>query len=276
MPLSISDTVRLASGAKMPLLGLGTYRAEEGPAVERAVTTALRLGYRSIDTASLYGNEASIGKALRVGGVPRTEVFLATKVWNGEQGYADTLQALRRSLDRLGTDYVDLYLVHWPVPRYMAQTWRALEELHRTGKAKAIGVCNFLVHHLDALSEFAEVPPMVDQFEFHPRLQQPELVGYCGGHGIQVQAWAPTMRQGVLGVPELVSMGQRYGKTAVQVTLRWMLQKGIAAIPKSVHPERIAENADLFDFELTGEDMDAIDRLDEGRRIGPHPDEFVG
>lgn len=275
MPLSISDTVRLASGAKMPLLGLGTYRAAEGPAVERAVTTALRLGYRSIDTASLYGNEASIGRALRTGGVPRTEVFLATKVWNDEQGYSDTLQALRRSLDRLGTDYVDLYLVHWPVPRYIAQTWRAMEELHRTGKAKAIGVCNFFVHHLDALAEFAEVAPMVNQFEFHPELQQPELVGYCREHGIQVEAWAPTMRGGVLEIPELVSIGKARGKTAVQVTLRWMLQKGIAAIPKSVHPERVAENCDIFDLELTPEEVDAIDRLDKGHRIGPHPDEFV-
>jgi diketogulonate reductase-like aldo/keto reductase len=276
MPLSIGDTVRLASGAKMPLLGLGTYRAEEGPAVERAVTTALRLGYRSIDTASLYGNEASIGRALRTSGVPRTDVFLATKVWNDEQGYSDTLRALRRSLDRLGTDYVDLYLVHWPVPRYIAQTWRAMEELHRTGKAKAIGVCNFLVHHLDALAEIAEIAPMVNQFEFHPQLQQPGLVSYCRKHAIQVEAWAPTMRGGVLEIPELVSIGEAHRKTAVQVTLRWMLMKGIAAIPKSVHPQRVAENCDIFDFELTPEEADAIDRLDKGHRIGPHPDEFVG
>lgn len=276
MALSISSKTKLANGVEVPLLGLGTYKTDEGPQVEGSVRTALELGYQSIDTASLYGNERGIGRVLAESGVARGDVFIATKVWNDEQGYAQTLAAIVRSLERLGTDYVDLYLVHWPIPRLMADTWRAMEEILARGEARAIGVCNFLEHHLHSLIEIAETPPMVDQFEHHPRLQQPGLVELCRAHGIQVEAWAPTMRGRVLDIPDLVAIGAKHGKTAIQVTLRWDVQRGIVAIPKSVHAHRIRENADIFDFELDPHDMAAIEALDRGQRIGPHPDTFPG
>jgi diketogulonate reductase-like aldo/keto reductase len=275
MDMDIRSTTRLANGVDMPRLGFGTYRIDEGPDIERSVAAALAAGYRSVDTASMYGNERGVGRAIRESGLPRSDVFLATKVWNDEQGYPRTLAAIERSLDRLGTDHVDLYLVHWPVEKLMAETWRAMEEILDSGRARAIGVCNFLVHHLEELSTTARVPPMVDQFEFHPRLQRPELVDHCLANGIQPEAWAPTMRGRVLSVPELVSLGERHGKTAVQVTLRWILQRGIVAIPKSTHPERIAENSDIFDFELSVEEMSAIDALDDEGRIGPDPNTYA-
>jgi diketogulonate reductase-like aldo/keto reductase len=270
---SIGDTVTLANGVEMPRLGLGTYKSAEGGDVERAVAAALALGYRLIDTASMYGNEVGIGRALAESGVPRDEVFLTSKVWNDEQGYDETLAACERSLTRLGTGYLDLYLVHWPRPE-TPETWRAMERLLDEGIVRAIGVCNHLQHHLERLLETASVLPMVNQYEFHPYLQQTSLLGYCEGHDIVVQAWAPLMRGRVAEVPEIVEIAQRHGKSPAQVAIRWILQHGVATIPKSVHPERIAENADVFDFALTVDQMRAIDALDRGERLGPHPDRF--
>ena len=193
-------------------------------------------------------------------------------MWNDEQGYSEALAACERSLRRLGTDYLDLYMVHWPLPATLASTWRAMEELYATGKVRAIGVCNHLPHHLEELLRTAAVVPMVDQVEFHPRLQQPGLQAYLAEHDIALEAWAPIMRGGVNDIPELVEIGRVHGKSAAQVSIRWILQMGYVAIPKSVHADRIAENADVFDFELTDEQMETIDRLDTGQRIGPDPD----
>lgn len=269
----IGDTVTLANGVEMPRLGLGTYKAAEGGDVERAVTYALKIGYRGIDTASLYDNETGIGTAIAASGVPRAEVFLASKVWNDEQGYDSTLSAFETSLVRLGTDYLDLYLVHWPRPE-TPQTWRAMERLYGEGTVRAIGVCNHLEHHLESLIAAAHVPPLVNQYEHHPLLQQPDLLGYCEGHDIVVQAWAPLMKGRVTELPTLVEIGRHHNKTPAQVTVRWILQHGITTIPKSVHPERIAENADVFDFTLTVDEMREIDLLDRAERLGAHPNRF--
>ncbi len=268
---NMTATIRLANGIEMPRLGLGTYKSAEGGDVERSVATALALGYRSIDTASLYGNEAGIGSAIAASGVPRGEIFLASKVWNDEQGYDETLEAFERSLKRLGTSYLDLYLVHWPRPQ-THETWRALERLYAEGAARAIGVCNHLEHHLEALLAVADVAPMVDQYEFHPWLQQPTLRAYCQAHDIVVEAWAPLMKGRVAEVPELIAIGAAHDKTPAQVAIRWLLQLEVVTIPKSVHAGRVAENADVFDFSLTAEEMGAIAALDRGNRFGPEPD----
>lgn len=272
MQLSIASAVTLSGGGEMPRFGLGTYKSLPGEEVEHSVEYALRAGYRSVDTASLYGNEEGIGAGIRASGVPRDEVFVATKVWNDEQGYEGTLAALDRSLSRLGTDYVDLYLVHWPIEAHLESTWRAMEALHADGKARAIGVCNFLPHHLEPLLKLADIPPVVDQVEFHPRLQQPGLQAYAAEHDIVLEAWAPIMRGRANDVPELVEIAQRHGKTPAQVAIRWVLELGYVVIPKSVHDERILENADVFDFELSDAEMSVIDTLDAGARIGPDPD----
>jgi len=272
---SLADTVEIAPGVAINRLGLGTYRAGEGSDVEGEVRYGLSIGYRTIDTAALYANEGSVGRILRESGLARDEVFVTTKLWNNDQGYDSTLRAFDGSLGRLGFDYVDLYLVHWPSPEKMRETWRAMEEIHASGRARAIGVCNFLVHHLETLGGLANVPPALNQFEHHPRLQQPELVEYCQGHGITVQAWAPIMRGRVLLIPELVQIAQAHGKTPAQVSIRWILQRGVTTIPKSIHERRLAENADVYDFELTGAEMAIIESLDRAERIGPDPDRYA-
>ncbi|NTU71481.1 MAG: aldo/keto reductase [Coriobacteriia bacterium] len=272
---SLADTVEIAPGVLMPRLGLGTYKSDEGPDVEGEVTAGFELGYRLIDTAALYGNEPSIGHALRASGIPRDEVFLTTKLWNDDQGYESTLSACESSLERLGVDHVDLYLIHWPWVERMRDTWRAMEQLLASGHTRAIGVCNFLPHHLDTLAEFASVMPAVNQFEFHPRLQQPELQAACERYGITLQAWAPIMRGRVNLIPELVGIAGAHRKTPAQVSIRWILQKGFVTIPKSIHPARIAENCDVYDFELTAEEMATIDALDACERIGPNPETYV-
>ena len=273
-PESIADAVILSSGTRMPLLGVGTFRSAPGQETTHSVAAALQIGYRSVDTASMYENEANVGEAILASGIPREELFVASKVWNDEQGYEGTLAAFERSRGRLGLDYLDLYLVHWPVPRLMAGTWRAMEELHASGRARAIGVCNHLIAHLEVLLALAEVVPAVNQVEFHPRLQQPALQQFCVQHRIQVEAWAPLMRGGVFQIPEIVEIAGRHAKTPAQVTLRWMMQKRVVTIPKSVHEERLRENADIFDFELSPAEIDAIDALDSGQRLGRHPDSF--
>ncbi|PKQ30457.1 MAG: aldo/keto reductase [Actinobacteria bacterium HGW-Actinobacteria-10] len=275
MRLDITSTVTLANGVEMPRFGLGTYKAAEGREVESEVAVALEAGYRAIDTASLYGNEAGIGRAIASSGIARKEIFLTTKVWNDEQGYESTLEAFDRSLERLRTDYVDLYLVHWPIARHYAATWRAMEEILESGRTRAIGVCNFLTQHLDALEAVSQVRPMVNQVELHPRLQQPELQAYCHERHIVQEAWAPIMRGRVFDIPEIVEIGRSHSKSAAQIAIRWVLQSGHVVIPKSVHAERIRENADVFDFELSEAEMAVILSLDRGERIGKDPDEFV-
>ncbi|WP_145264106.1 aldo/keto reductase [Planctomycetes bacterium Pan216] len=274
MASSLMETVELRNGTWMPLLGLGTFKAEEGGQVEQAIKWALEMGYRSIDTASIYGNEAGVGKALAESGVPRDEIFLTTKLWNDDQGYDATMRAFDASLERLGTAYVDLYLVHWPVRDKIQETWQAMNAIHRSGRAKAIGVSNFLEEHLTELLNGSGITPMVNQIEFHPRLQQPGLIEFCEGRRIVVEAWSPLMRGEVLTIPELVQIGEKHGKSAAQVTLRWQIQRGIVTIPKTVNQDRLASNAAIFDFELTEEEMGAINALDQDQRTGPDPKTF--
>jgi diketogulonate reductase-like aldo/keto reductase len=271
---SLEDRVEIAPGVEMTRLGIGTFRSAGGYEVEHEVAYALRVGYRGVDTASMYGNEEGVGRAIARSGLPRDSVFLATKVWNDEQGYDRTLAACERSLRRLGVDHVDLYLIHWPVPGLLRDTWRAMERLREDGQVRAIGVCNFLVPHIQELLSFANVPPAVDQVEHHPRLQQPDLRTFLGASGITMQAWAPIMRGGVAQIPEIVQIAAEHRKTPAQVTVRWILQHGVTTIPKSVHEARIDENADVFAFELTDREMAIIDGLDRAERLGRHPDSF--
>ena len=272
MAESIQDTVTLHNGVAIPWLGLGTWKATEGGDVEQAIATALELGYRSIDTATVYGNEAGVGRAIAESDVPREEIFLTTKVWNSDQGYDAALRAFDASLERLGVDSVDLYLVHWPVPGKYKETWKALEQIYRDGRARAIGVSNFLEHHLRDLLVEAEIVPMVNQIELHPHLVQPELLAYCREQRIRVEAWSPLMRGEVFEIPTIREIAETHGKTPAQVVLRWDLQHGAVTIPKSVRREHIAANADIFDFQLSDEQMRALDALDQHRRNGPDPD----
>lgn len=220
----------------------------------------------------MYQNEPGVGRGIKESGVPREEVFVTTKVWNTDQGYDQTLRAFERSIDRLGFEYVDLYLIHWPVPGKYKATWKALEELYRQGRVKAIGVSNFLKHQLVELLTVCEIKPMVNQMEFHPYLVQPSLLDFCRKNQIQYEAWSPIIKGKVTNIEVLRLLGEKYGKSSVQVVLRWDLQKGVVTIPKSSNPDRIKSNADLFDFELSEEDMKRIDLLDRYSRIGPDPD----
>jgi diketogulonate reductase-like aldo/keto reductase len=272
--MDIATKVRLNNGVEMPWLGLGVFRAEDGKEVENAVVTALKHGYRSIDTAAVYQNERGVGLGMKKSGVPREEVFLTSKVWTSDQGYKSTMRAFEESLDRLQTNYLDLYLIHWPKGKLSSETWKAMEELYEKGLIRAIGVSNFLVHHLENFLPECKVIPAVNQIEFHPELIQPELLEYCRGKGIQPEAWSPIMKGKVLNIPVLQALAAKYRKTPVQIVLRWDIQKGVVTIPKSVKPERIISNADIFDFELSDEDMAKIDSLDKNRRLGFHPDEI--
>ncbi|MBB5174142.1 aldo/keto reductase [Texcoconibacillus texcoconensis] len=270
----IQDKVKLANGVDMPWFGLGVYKAEAGDEVKTAVQTALDVGYRSIDTASFYHNEQGVGEAIEASGVPKEDIFITTKVWNDEQGYEETLQAFESSRKKLGVDVIDLYLIHWPVGGKFVDTWKALEKLYHDGLVRAIGVSNFNIEHLETLFEHAEVKPMVNQVELHPRLTQEELHAFCKNHSIQIEAWSPLTRARIFGHPVLKQLAEKHGKTEAQVILRWDLQKEIVTIPKSVTPKRIEENADIFDFELTAEDIEAIDNLHTGERFGPNPKDF--
>lgn len=270
--MDISSKVKLNNGVEMPWLGLGVFRSEDGPEVENAVKTALDNGYRSIDTAAIYQNERGVGNAIRESVVPREEIFLTSKVWNSEQGYKTTLGAFDESMEKLQTSYLDLYLIHWPKGRKSVETWKALEELYEKGRIRAIGVSNFLVHHLEDFLPECKITPAVNQVEFHPELIQPELLEYCKKKGIQQEAWSPIMRGRVNNIPLLKELAKKYNKTPVQVVLRWDIQLGVVTIPKSVNPERIVSNVDIFDFELNPDDMEQINQLDKNKRIGFHPD----
>lgn len=268
------DTMKtLANGIKMPRLGLGVWRATDDEAMN-AVKWALEAGYRLIDTAAIYKNETGVGQGLKQAGVAREDIFVTTKVWNDDQGYESTLKAFDESLGRLGLDYVDLYLIHWPVTGKFQDTWRAMEEIYKTGRAKAIGVSNFHQQHIEKLLETATIMPMVDQIELHPTLTDVELRKYLADKDIAVEAWSPLGQGKILQDPTLIAIGEKYGKTAAQVILRWHLQSDIIAIPKSVHEDRIKENFNVFDFELSAEDMEQINAMNRNEHYGTNPDKF--
>jgi diketogulonate reductase-like aldo/keto reductase len=269
---SIQDTYTLSNGVKMPVMGLGVYKNTDEQELSGAIEAALNAGYRHIDTAAVYNNEEGVGKAVKKSGISREELFITTKVWNTDQGYEETLAAFDKSLKALNMDYVDLYLVHWPMPGTYVDTYRALETLYDEGKVRAIGVSNFHQHHLEELFKHCKVKPMLNQVEYHPHLPQRELKAFCEEHQIQLEAWAPLKRGGLFDNPLILNMGDKYGKTPAQIILRWDIQNGVSTIPKSVTPSRIEENADVFDFKLTVEEMKQINALKNGERMGKNPD----
>ena len=264
----------LHNGVYMPYLGLGVYLSKDGTEVINAVKWALEAGYRHIDTAAIYGNENGVGHGVRESGIPREDIFLVSKVWNSDQGYESTLKAFDESLHRLKTDYLDLYLIHWPVKGKYKETWKALEHLYEQKRIRAIGVSNFLQHHLEDLLKDAAIVPMVNQVEYHPYLAQPALKSFCELREIQYEAWSPLMQGHVFEIDVFKKMAARYHKTIAQIVLRWDLQKGVVTIPKSSKKDRIIDNANIFDFELSDTDMALLDGLDRGKRFGPDPDTF--
>lgn len=274
MMQDLRSATTLSNGVKMPWLGLGVFKVQEGDEVINAVKAALELGYHHIDTAAIYRNEEGVGLAIKESNIPREELFVTTKVWNKAQGYESTLAAFEKSRAKLGLDYIDLYLIHWPVNGMYVETWKALEQLYREDKVKAIGVSNFHIHHLQDILESCHVKPMVNQVEYHPYLSQRELKLFCQEHHIQLEAWSPLMQGKILDDPILISLAEKYGKTVAQIVLRWNLQNEVVTIPKSIRPERIKENADVFNFELSLEDMELIHDLNKNERIGPDPDNF--
>lgn len=270
--MSLTTTKTLSNGVEIPVIGLGVFKIDDGESVYDAVRSALEIGYRHIDTASTYKNEEGVGRAIADSGIPRDEIFVTTKVWNDEQGYEETLAAFDRSLKRLNMDYVDLYLVHWPIPGLYKESWKALEKIYHDKKARAIGVSNFHPHHLDDLLPDAKIKPMINQIELHPQLSQVEVRAYCKEHDIAVQAWSPIGKATYLDNPVLQELAKKHNKSAAQIMIRWDYQNDIITIPKSVHPERQKENADIFDFELSSEDMEKIEGLNNGNRLGTDPD----
>lgn len=271
---NVQDTTTLYNGVKMPWLGFGVFKVKDGQEVVEAVKTAIQAGYRSIDTAKAYNNETGVAQGIRESGVAREDLFITTKVWNSDQGYESTLAAFEASMERLELEYLDLYLIHWPVKGKYKDTWRALEKLHREGRIRAIGVSNFQIHHLEDLMTDATIKPAVNQVELHPLLIQSELRDYCSKHQIQIEAWSPLGQGNLLEHPLLREIAAKYGKSPAQVILRWDLQNGIVTIPKSVTPQRIRENADLYDFELTADEVEQINGLNENKRFGSDPDNF--
>ncbi|PWG62167.1 aldo/keto reductase [Bifidobacterium callitrichidarum] len=273
--MAIQSTIMLNNGTVIPQVGLGVFQTPDGETTVNAVETALATGYRHIDTAMIYGNEASVGEGIRRSGVPRGDIFLTTKLWNDDIRARRTKEAFQESLDRLGVDYVDLYLIHWPVDGWH-EAWDAMQEIYASGRAKAIGVSNFQKHHIDELLAGSDVKPAVDQIESSPQFTNQQLIDDLTGLGIATEAWSPLGGTGgnLLSDPELARIGAEYGKSAAQVVIRWHIQRGIVVLPKSTHAERIRQNFDVFDFELSDADMKAINALETGRRNGADPDNF--
>ena len=273
--MSFNEKIMLNDGRQMPLLGLGVYKAVGENEVEQAIADAADAGYRLIDTASVYKNEDGVGRGIKALTIPRDELFVTTKIWNTAQRIGDVEDSFNRSLERLGLDYVDLYLIHWPVPGCYADTWKALEKLQSQGRVKSIGVSNFHIHDLEILKKISDVVPAVNQVEFHPLFNQPELLSYCRDNKIAVQAYAPLARCAYLHSQLLLEIGRKYQKTTAQIGLRWAVQQGISVIPKSVHKERIQENAGIFDFSLTTEEMEAITAMDAHQRTAGIPEDMI-
>jgi len=263
MNLTLDTRKKLSDGREIPILGLGVFQSEKGRDAENAVLWALEAGYRHIDTASIYRNEESVGDALKSSGIPRDEIFVTTKVWNDDQGYESTRAACRESLKRLQLDYVDLYLIHWPNDDLTEETWKAMIELRQEGLCRSVGVSNFGGKRLDRLISCSDVVPVIDQIEMSPFLSQRQVRRFCADHDIAVEGYSPLTRGQRLNHPVLAEIGKHHGKTSAQVMIRWGLQKGAILFPKSIHRERILENRDVFDFEISEEEMELLDKLNE-------------
>ena len=270
----IQGTVNLSNGVAMPYFGLGVFESGPGAETIQAIHWAFEAGYRHIDTAAFYRNEKGVGEAIAKSSVKREDIFVTSKVWNADQGYDKTFKAFDASMEKLGFEYLDLYLVHWPVKGKFKDTWKALERLYKEKRVRAIGISNFHKHHIEELKQSLEIMPMVNQVEFHPYLRQQDLIDYCRENKIQYEAWSPLMQGHILSDKTIDKLAQKYSKTPVQIILRWDLQKGVVTIPKSVKRERIISNSQIFDFEISQEDMNLIDSLDKNKRIGPNPDNF--
>lgn len=256
----------LSNGVKMPSIGFGTYKSGNDEETAKIVKYALKIGYRQIDTASFYGNEVGIGNGIKESGINREDIFLVTKLWNDDHGYDKTIEAFNKSLERLQVDYIDLYLVHWP-NKLNSETWKAFEYLYKTGKVKSIGVCNFKVAHLEELKKTAQIIPMVNQIEIHPQSSKNDMLSYCEENNIQLVAWSPIMRGKLFSNELMIGLAEKYKKTIAQIILRWHLQRGVIPIPKSSNEERIKENLNIFDFELSNDDIKTIDLLNEGDNV---------
>ena len=267
--------IHLNDGREMPLLGLGVYKATDDLELKQAISDAVSSGYRLIDTASFYKNEEGVGKGIQALDLPREDLFVTTKIWNTAQRIGDIEDSFNRSLERLGLDYVDLYLIHWPVPGCFGNTWKVMEKLRADGKAKSIGVSNFSIADLELLKTVSDVVPAVNQVEFHPLFNHPELKAYCEERGIVLQAYAPLARGAYLKSPLMLEIGKTHEKTPAQVGLRWLVQQGISVIPKSVHKERLEENSQIFDFALSDEEMAAITAMDAQQRVAGVPDDMM-
>ncbi|WP_300903000.1 aldo/keto reductase [uncultured Clostridium sp.] len=261
----------LLNGIDIPKIGFGTYKLKDENETIDTIKYALKVGYRFIDTASFYGNEEWIGKAIKESKIKRENIFLATKVWNDSHGYDKAIDSFEKSMKKLDIDYLDLLLIHWPT-KLNKETWRAFESLYELGKVRAIGVCNFKIGHLEELRKTAKIMPMVNQIEVHPCFSQKEIVNYCNNYKIQVIGWSPIMKGQLLEVPLMIDLAEKYNKTIAQIALRWHIQKGIIPIPKSSHYGRIADNIDIFNFELSEEDMIKIDRLDRNETVSGIPE----
>ncbi|MFD4815938.1 aldo/keto reductase [Peribacillus butanolivorans] len=272
---SIEETITLHNGVKMPQLGFGVFKVKNGSETVESVKKAIEVGYRSIDTAAVYENEEGVGQAIRESGISREELFITSKVWNTDQGYETTLQAFDDSLKRLGLEYLDLYLIHWPGKDKYLETWKALEKLYNEGKVKSIGVSNFHVRHLEKLLANSEIKPVVNQIELHPLLTQVEIRDYCEKHDIKVEAWSPLGRGSLIEEPTINHIAKKHGKSSAQVLIRWHLQHEIVVIPKSITASRIEENAQVFDFSLSLNEMNQIDALNKNERFGSNPDEIL-
>lgn len=271
MPFDVKPTVQLNNGVSMPLLGLGVYLMHPGKETYQAVKSALEIGYRLIDTASMYGNEDDVGKAVRDSAVPREEIFITTKLWNDDHGYDSALRAFDASLKRLGLGYIDLYLIHFPVPNLRNESWRALEKILKTGRTRAIGVSNFTEHHLNDLLRHSSVVPAVNQVEFSPYLYQRDLLEFCRKQRIRLEAYAPLTAGRRLHDPRITAIAKKHGRTNAQVLLRWAIQHEVVVIPKSRHVDRIAENSKIFDFGISPEDVSILDGLHDGFRSSWDP-----
>lgn len=269
--MDINSFTVLNNGVKMPWVGFGTFKIKDKNTAVSSVKEALRLGYRHIDTAAIYGNEEAVGEAIKESKVKREDIFLTSKLWNSEHDYDRALKAFDESLKKLGTDYLDLYLIHWP-GKSNKDAWKALEKLYKDGRIKAIGVSNFKVHHLEELINECDIVPTVNQVEYHPEYPQTELHEFCKKHKIQLEAWGPLMQGKIFEIPVMKELSAKYGKTISEIALKWDLQMGVVTIPKSSTKARIKENMNLYDFEISEDDMKKIAELNIGKRIGPDPD----